>query len=86
MTVITPITQHSLIDLFCEIELKLENARKRRSGALNIHALKDSVREIANILNERRHAIDLTRTHRFDARSLMDEAHLKFLEIQDALH
>ena len=86
MATIIPITQSFLIDLFYEIELKLEKARKRRSAALSVHALKDSMRAITGILDERRLAIDLALTHRFDARSLMDEAHLKFLEIQDAPH
>jgi hypothetical protein len=81
----TPITHASLIDLFYQIELNLEHARKRRSATQSIHALKDSMRAITNILNERRQAIDLALTHRFDARTLMDEAHIRFLAIQDAL-
>lgn len=74
------ITEQLLFDLFYQVEVDLEAARTRRFQTVKPQVLSESMRATTAAHARLRHAIDLAFQAGFDARTLMDAAHLKFIE------
>lgn len=74
------ITEQLLFDLFYQVEVDLEAARKRRFQTVKPQVLSESMKQTKAAYARLRRAIDLAFEAGFDARTLMDAAHLKFIE------
>lgn len=74
------ITEQLLLDLFYQVEIDLEAARSRRFQTLKPQVLSESMKATTAAFARLRRAIDLAFEAGFDARTLMDAAHLKFIE------
>ncbi len=74
------VQERQLINLFYQVELDLEAARKMRFQPTHWKTLADSMKATAAAHARQRHAVDMAFDAGLDARSLMDAAHLQFIE------
>lgn len=79
----TQVTKTYLIDLFYQVELKYKLARKWRNACHCSQTLRDAQRAVNEAHRERRLAVALAHSHRFDVRELWEEVDLMLLSVEE---